>query len=210
MLEIAPLVFGAFLAVAGLALLLREQKASGNKIKFLGQEFELSSTALVVVVMGCAIFALPFLTPLDDAGASLASEGGPPVSTRGVPPANGSSAGRIDSGYSRTFVFSNDSLLKDNFILFYAGDDQDVLATIKAQSRDPDAKLQVLLDQRLWQDQALDSFSVHEAKLTDRLRFDVPPGRNMHMLRFVPQDLDDGEVAVVDALVLVHDNKEDS
>jgi hypothetical protein len=209
MLEIAPLVFGAFLAVAGLALLLREQKASGNKIKFLGQEFELSSTALVVVVMGCAIFALPFVTPQGEADV-------PPVTTRGAPeasgtaPSNGSSAGRIDSGYSRTFVFSNDSLLKDNFILFYAGDDQDVLATIKAQSRDPDAKLQVLLDQRLWQDQALDSFSVHEAKLTDRLRFDVPPGRNMHMLRFVPQDLDDGEVAVVDALVLVHDNKEDS
>lgn len=208
MLEIAALAFGAFLAVAGLALLLREQKATGNKIKFLGQEFELSSTALVVVVMGCAIFALPFVTPREGTAAPAA----PSATERGVPPqqTNDSTASRIDSGYSRTFVFSNDSLLKDNFILFYAGEDQDVMATIKAQSRDPDAKLQVVLDQRLWQDQALDSFSVHEAKLTDRLRFDVPPGRNMHMLRFVPQDLDDGEVAVVDALVLVHDNKEDS
>jgi hypothetical protein len=210
MLEIAPLVFGAFLAVAGLALLLREQKATGNKIKFLGQEFELSSTALVVVVMGCAIFALPFVTPREDTQAPLVTTRGGPESPESPPPTNGSSASRIDSGYSRTFVFSNDSLLKDNFILFYAGEDQDVMATIKAQSRDPDAKLQVVLDQRLWQDQALGSFSVHEAKLTDRLRFDVPPGRNMHMLRFVPQDLDDGEVAVVDALVLVHDNKEDS
>ena len=63
MLQIAALAFGAFLAVAGLVLLLREQKSAGNKIKFLGQEFELSSTALVVVVMGCAIFALPFLAP---------------------------------------------------------------------------------------------------------------------------------------------------
>lgn len=53
------MAFGALVAVVGLALLYFRKEQAENKIKFLGQEFEISTPALVVFLVGCAIFVLP-------------------------------------------------------------------------------------------------------------------------------------------------------
>src|SRR5215472_16171300 len=53
------MAFGAFVAVVGLALLYFRKEQAENKIKFLGQEFQISTPALVVFLVGCAIFVLP-------------------------------------------------------------------------------------------------------------------------------------------------------
>jgi hypothetical protein len=53
------MAFGAFVAVVGLALLYLRKEQAENKIKFLGQEFQISTPALVVFLVGCAIFVLP-------------------------------------------------------------------------------------------------------------------------------------------------------
>ena len=53
------MAFGALVAVVGLALLYFRKEQAENKIKFLGQEFEISTPALVVFLVGCGIFVLP-------------------------------------------------------------------------------------------------------------------------------------------------------
>jgi len=53
------MTFGALVAVVGLALLYFRKEQAENKIKFLGQEFQISTPALVVFLVGCAIFVLP-------------------------------------------------------------------------------------------------------------------------------------------------------
>lgn len=58
------MAFGALVAVVGLALLYFRKEQAENKIKFLGQEFEISTPALVVFLVGCAIFVLPTVIPM--------------------------------------------------------------------------------------------------------------------------------------------------
>jgi len=53
------MAFGALVAVAGLALLYFRKEQAENKIKLLGQEFQISTPALVVFLVGCGIFVLP-------------------------------------------------------------------------------------------------------------------------------------------------------
>ena len=53
------MAFGALVAVVGLALLYFRKEQAENRIKFLGQEFQISTPALVVFLVGCAIFILP-------------------------------------------------------------------------------------------------------------------------------------------------------
>ena len=53
------MAFGALVALVGLALLYFRKEQAENKIKFLGQEFQISTPALVVFLVGCAIFVLP-------------------------------------------------------------------------------------------------------------------------------------------------------
>lgn len=55
--------FGALIAVAGLWLLYTRNDAGANRFKILGQEFEISTPALVVFLVGSAIFVLPFFLP---------------------------------------------------------------------------------------------------------------------------------------------------
>ena len=60
MKELIPLIFGTVLAIAGIVLLFLKRENGQNRIKFFGQEFQLSTPALVVFLVGCAIFIMPF------------------------------------------------------------------------------------------------------------------------------------------------------
>jgi hypothetical protein len=51
--------FGVLVAVAGLALLFFRKEQAENRIKLFGQEFQISTPALVVFLVGCSIFTLP-------------------------------------------------------------------------------------------------------------------------------------------------------
>jgi hypothetical protein len=53
------MAFGALVAVAGLALLYFRKEQGENRIKLFGQEFQISTPALVVFLVGCGIFILP-------------------------------------------------------------------------------------------------------------------------------------------------------
>src|SRR6266581_164162 len=53
------MVFGALVASAGLILLSLQKDRGENKIKLFGQEFQLSTPALVVFLAGCSVFVMP-------------------------------------------------------------------------------------------------------------------------------------------------------
>jgi hypothetical protein len=55
------MLFGLLVAAAGLFLLFSRHEQAENKIKFLGQEFQISTPALVVFLVGSGIFILPFV-----------------------------------------------------------------------------------------------------------------------------------------------------
>jgi hypothetical protein len=55
------MAFGALVAVAGLALLYFRKEQAENRIKLFGQEFQISTPALVVFLVGCGVFILPSL-----------------------------------------------------------------------------------------------------------------------------------------------------
>jgi hypothetical protein len=53
------MAFGALVAVAGLALLYFRKEQAENRIRLFGQEFQISTPALVVFMVGCGVFILP-------------------------------------------------------------------------------------------------------------------------------------------------------
>src|SRR5262249_47796635 len=53
------MTFGALVAAAGLVLLFIRQEQGKNRIKILGQEFQISTPALVVFLAGCALVIMP-------------------------------------------------------------------------------------------------------------------------------------------------------
>jgi hypothetical protein len=56
--------FGALMAAAGLALLFFRREQGENRIKLFGWEFQISTPALVVFLVGCFIFILPVVTQM--------------------------------------------------------------------------------------------------------------------------------------------------
>ena len=60
-LQAMVMVFGAVIASAGLLLLFLRKEQAQNKIKLFGQEFEISTPALVVFLVGCAVFVMPLV-----------------------------------------------------------------------------------------------------------------------------------------------------
>jgi hypothetical protein len=56
--------FGALVAAAGLSLLFFRREQGENLIKLFGQEFRISTPALVVFLVGCSIFILPSVFPM--------------------------------------------------------------------------------------------------------------------------------------------------
>jgi hypothetical protein len=59
------MMFGAVIAAVGVLLLFLRQESGRNTIKIVGQEFEISTPALVVFLCGCVIFVLPLLRPME-------------------------------------------------------------------------------------------------------------------------------------------------
>jgi hypothetical protein len=53
------MLFGALVAAAGLALLYLRREQAESRIRLFGQEFQISTPALVVLLVGCGIFILP-------------------------------------------------------------------------------------------------------------------------------------------------------
>jgi len=62
------MAFGAIIAGAGLLLLSlrKDQTEHRIRIKLFGQEFQLSTPALAVFLVGCAIFVMPSVLPISD------------------------------------------------------------------------------------------------------------------------------------------------
>jgi hypothetical protein len=58
------MTFGALVAVAGLALLYFRKEQAENRIKLFGQEFQISTPALVVFLVGGGVFILPSVTQI--------------------------------------------------------------------------------------------------------------------------------------------------
>ncbi|GGX93583.1 hypothetical protein GCM10007160_21480 [Litchfieldella qijiaojingensis] len=65
-LQTIVMVFGAVVASTGLVLLFLRTEQAQNKIKLLGQEFEISTPALVVFLAGCIVFVVPLVIPIKD------------------------------------------------------------------------------------------------------------------------------------------------
>jgi hypothetical protein len=59
------MVFGALTAAVGVLLLFLRQESGRTTIRIVGQEFEISTPALVVFLCGCVIFVLPLLRPME-------------------------------------------------------------------------------------------------------------------------------------------------
>ena len=95
--KLAIMAFGALLAIAGLVMLFKGGKESRNVIKAFGAEFELSSSGIVVFLVGAALFVAPFFIAQDrtvrtapavpDAGAKNGAPSAPAASTAKPAPA---------------------------------------------------------------------------------------------------------------------------
>ena len=86
--QIVTMVFGAAVAVSGIALMFfGRSESSRNHVKLLGMEFELSTPALAVFLVGSGLFVLPHFLPRADAPQSARSMPPPEPSSRsnGVP-----------------------------------------------------------------------------------------------------------------------------
>jgi hypothetical protein len=86
------MVFGAVTAGAGLVLMFMRQEGGRNTIKIMGQEFEISTPALVVFLSGCMIFVLPLLRPSETLSQPLFVLGSGGAERVG---ASGRTAGRV-------------------------------------------------------------------------------------------------------------------
>jgi hypothetical protein len=72
--QIVTMVFGAAVAMAGIALMLFGRSVSSrNHVKVLGLEFEISTPALAVFLVGSALFVLPHFLPHADISQSQPS-----------------------------------------------------------------------------------------------------------------------------------------
>lgn len=73
------MVFGFLVAVTGLLLLIFRTEQAQNKIKVLGQEFEISTPALVVFLVGCGLFVIPLFVQLESFESPIVSFSRSPV-----------------------------------------------------------------------------------------------------------------------------------
>jgi hypothetical protein len=123
------MVFGALIACAGLILLFVLKEQAQSKIKLFGQEFEISTPALVVFLAGCAMVVLPLVVPIKNLDKPIVifnsgTNGSPPP----LPPLCGGTTQKAEN-----FTFVLDSCVSSkgdvtcNFTVTNTG--QDVLLT---------------------------------------------------------------------------------
>lgn len=115
-----------------------------------------------------------------------------------------------EAGYSASFVFRRGEAERPALVMFHAFRGDSVVATINGEYRgsplSPPGSFRVLIDNIPWHDVwvAPDSSIVH-GQITDKLRFDIHPGGEIHLLRVVPVNLDSDGVLIVECLVLVRE-----
>ena len=118
---------------------------------------------------------------------------------------------RVDSGYSKVFIFSGSTASDDTQLMFYAVPSQPVKLTICASATGPPLTVKVLLDGELWTSFKT-PYNIVQGDVTKKLRFDVPPGENVHTLKFIPPGIvakqSASDVAVVECLVMVYKSAE--
>jgi hypothetical protein len=112
---------------------------------------------------------------------------------------------RVDSGYSGTFIFAPKSPDKNAQLLFFAEKGQSVKVTINGNSLGSKrSKFRVFIDNTPWGDSRELPFNLVHGDVTDKLKFDVEPGGNIHVLRFVPNPLEEDALILIECLVLVY------
>jgi len=112
---------------------------------------------------------------------------------------------RVDSGYSRTFIFTPNSMDKNCDLLFFAEKGQPVKVTINGTSRGSKlSTFKVFVDNAPWEHARELPFNIVHADITDKLKYDQPPGANIHILRFIPAQLEEDALIVLECLVLVY------
>lgn len=110
---------------------------------------------------------------------------------------------KVDSGYSVTFIFAPNSINKDAQLLFYAEKEQIVEVTINGNLRGAKAKkLKIFLDNHKWIDGRELPIKIVRGDITDKLKYDEP-GANLHILKVVPDELEEDTLIVIECLVLV-------
>ena len=110
----------------------------------------------------------------------------------------------VDSGYTKTIVFSERAPADDNFLIFYARPEQEVEVTILATATvGTEAKFRVTLSGRAWGEPRAFPYTMVQGTITEHLRFDAEPGANLHVLRFQPIDFLESDRAVIQCVVLV-------
>lgn len=112
---------------------------------------------------------------------------------------------RVDSGYSRTFIIAPNSMDKNFDLLFFAEKGQPVKVTINGTSRGSElSTFKVFVDNAPWEDTRELPFNMVHGDITDKLKYDQPPGGNIHVLRFIPGQLEEDALIVLECLVLVY------
>jgi hypothetical protein len=88
-------------------------------------------------------------------------------------------------------------------LIFYARRDQKVEATILSEGIGSDAKMRMILDGKTWGEPLALPLTLFNVDITEKLRYDIPPGGNLHTLRFIPETSNDEFSAVIDSVILV-------
>lgn len=110
----------------------------------------------------------------------------------------------IDSGYTKTIIFSDEVPPDQNFLIFYARKGQEVELTLLANAiAGPDARFRMTLDNQSWGEPRSFPFNIVQGNITEHLRFDAAPGANLHMIRFTAEGFQDGDRAIINCVVLV-------
>lgn len=172
------------LVVCGVVHLVVRPDRNPTHIAVLGATIRLPSTSLALIGAGVVLLL-----------AALWME------------ARNRTSSRIDSGYAHSIVLKADDTRDfPNLLMFHARDDQDVFLTVLATSKSHGTSLRIAVDNvDLWPDAQPLPVMAHDLRITDKLRFDVPPAGNVHTVRFTPEALA-GQV-LIEAIVLVHDGK---
>jgi hypothetical protein len=71
------MAFGFLVTATGLLLFIFRNEQAQNRIKILGQEFEISTPALVVFLAGCALFVMPLFLNLENSEIRIGSTSSP-------------------------------------------------------------------------------------------------------------------------------------
>jgi hypothetical protein len=202
--EYSLIGFGALVAILGIWVFIFKKQEGKNVVKIFGQEFEISAPALVIVIIGCGMAIFPFWSHQKASAEVKISEDD---RTRITSDVTKRLCDYIDSGYSKTFVFSPDSPPDDNFIIFYARAEQEVEINIIANSTNANSNFRILIDNKEWGDLRNFPYNLMQGKITSLLRYDTAPGGNLHVIKFIPEGLSQEEYAIIDAVVIVKNSE---